>query len=1296
MGVGVYEQRSPKGGEVKHGHGESLIGPVNSTTVMICGQPCTAILDTGSQVTTITKDFVLSNPHLQKQEIQLSPVRIEGAGGQDIPHDGIILLDIQMLGTEVKSVPALVVPGIGQDGQVSCLLGTNALRASRDRIHTMYGKDFMGKVKEMSTPYFLAFQVLNCDGLDLADETGYVGDIRFEGKKPLTINPGQRMEIRASTPECTRGRSFMALVEGYDSHGIKVDATFSPVENEKVTVTVSNMSANTMTLNRNTPLGKLEIVTQMPEIQNEADGKQIELEDYASPQEILVNIFSQEVKTQIPDLNLPTGELTPPEMKALEELLQRNEDVFSKGPEDFGCTDTIVHDIPLIDPTPFRMPYRRIPPSDFSEVKDHLKELQAAGIIKPSKSPFASPIVIVRKKDGRIRLCVDYRKLNTRTVRDAFPLPRIDESLDALHKAKYFTSLDLMSGYLQVQVAQKDRQKTAFTTPMGLYEYTRMPFGLMNAPATFQRLMNTVFGDMHLSELLIYLDDVIIFSSTLEEHLKRLEHVFTRLRQHGLKLKPSKCHFLRKEVKYLGHVVSEEGVATDPEKIAAVKDWPIPKTKKEVRSFLGFTGYYRRFIRDYAKKANPLFALVGSKVKPGKRSAVADVWTPQCQEAFQCLKETLISAPILAYPDFELPFILQTDASISGLGAVLAQEQDGKERVIAYASRSLSPGEARYPAHKLEFKALHWAATVKFRDYVLGRKVTAVTDNNPLTYVLGKAHLDAHGQRWVNDLAQCNLDIKYRPGKSNDNADSLSRLSSEDVRRTLDLSCSGTTRTEEDPSPVKVVQVNAMEVRDAEEEASTVVPGMSLCEIAQCQRQDTTIQRVIELLQTRNKPKSRELKEEKVPVRMLVRHWNRLEICEEGVLWYVRPDDRKLLVLPKGMRKKTLHRAHRDMGHLGVERTLALMQDRFFYPGMKSVVQQYISRCRRCTVRKTKECKSRAPLMPIKSTRPLELVCLDFLSVESSRGGLENILVITDHFTRHAQAFPTRDQTASTVAKTLWSRYIVHYGIPERIHSDQGRCFEAAVIKELCEVLGMEKSRTTPYHPQGNGMTERFNGTLLNMLGTLEPSQKPNWKEYVESMTHAYNSTRHSCTGYSPFFLMFGREPRIPLDLMAGNDDVDEDEPQEVSAYVGDLHNTLREAYRTAEKQADTARKKMKGIYDTAAREAPFCKGDRVLLANKAIIGRQKLADRWLATPWTVESRMPQQDVYVIRNDEGNCKTVHRNLLTACTFSSDDEEEELVVEEAAQTLEKCRGSTRTRRKPQRYGSEHSTSVSNAG
>ena len=451
---------------------------------------------------------------------------------------------------------------------------------------------------------------------------------------------------------------------------------------------------------------------------------------------------------KLPNIDLSSTALTPSERTALEDLLVKNNDLFSTTSLDVGSTNTVLHGIPLVDPTPFRMPYRRIPPAQYQEVRDHLEELKASGIIEPSQSPFASPVVIVRKKDGAIRLCVDYRKLNSRTVRDAFPLPRIEDSLDALGQARYFSCLDLTSGYLQVQMAKEDRVKTAFTTPMGLYEYTRMPFGLMNAPATFQRLMNIALGDLSFSQVLIYLDDIIVFSSTFEEHLQRLERVFTRLRQHGLKLKPSKCHFGQSEVHYLGHIISEKGIATDPEKVQAVKMWPVPRSKREVRGFLGLTGYYRRFVRDYAKIANPLFGLIG-----GKRG-VKDppfVWTKDCQTAFDVLTKKLTSAPILAYADFKTPFVVQTDASGEGFGAVLVQKQGGQEKVVAYASRALTQAERKYPAHKLEFRALHWAVTTKFRDYLYGQEVTVITDNNPLTYVMKAAKLDAHGHRWVSE-----------------------------------------------------------------------------------------------------------------------------------------------------------------------------------------------------------------------------------------------------------------------------------------------------------------------------------------------------------------------------------------------------------------------------------------------------------------------------------------------------------------------------------------------------------------
>lgn len=313
-------------------------------------------------------------------------------------------------------------------------------------------------------------------------------------------------------------------------------------------------------------------------------------------------------------------------------------------------------------------------------------------VVSESASPWAAPIVLVKKKDGSWRFCVDYRKLNALTHKDAYPLPRIEEALTGLKSAQYYSTLDLASGYWQVEMHPRDKEKTAFTTPFGLYEFNRMPFGLCNAPATFQRLMQRCLGNLVNDSLLIYLDDVIVFSPDFHSHLRHLEEVFQCLYNHGLKLQPKKCHLFQREVTYLGHVISEQGVATDPAKTAAVREWPAPQTVKQVKSFLGFAGYYRRFIPAFSKIATPLNALTRGTANHGKTTTIN--WSPECQQAFDQLKEALLSAPILAYADFSKPFRLYTDASLGGLGAVLAQEQDGKERVIAYASRSLQPRNA--------------------------------------------------------------------------------------------------------------------------------------------------------------------------------------------------------------------------------------------------------------------------------------------------------------------------------------------------------------------------------------------------------------------------------------------------------------------------------------------------------------------------------------------------------------------------------------------------------------------------
>lgn len=486
------------------------------------------------------------------------------------------------------------------------------------------------------------------------------------------------------------------------------------------------------------------------------------------------------------------GELPlPPEWKErITTKLNAMSNVFSQHDMDVSCASHVKHHINLHDNTPFKHRARPIHPQDIEAVCKHLRELLDAGVIRESESPFSSPIVVVKKKNGDIRLCIDYRKLNLQTVKNAYALPNLEESFSALTGSKWFSVLDLKSGYYQIEMNEEDKPKTAFVTPLGFWEFNRMPQGVTNAPSTFQRLMEKCMGDLHLEEVLVFLDDLIIFSNTLEEHESRLLRVLSRLREYGLKLSPEKCKFFQTSVKYLGHIVSENGVETDPEKVSALKSWPVPTNLKTLRSFLGFAGYYRRFIKGYSAIAKPLNDLTREYFSTRKNLKSLDLkvhqfdpkqpfgsrWSPHCQLAFTTLIEKLTSAPVLGFADPKRPYILHTDASTTGLGAALYQEQDSNFRAIAFASRRLSLSESRYPAHKLEFLALKWSVTEKFQDYLYGANFTVVTDNNPLTYILTSAKLDATSHRWLAALSTFSFKLHYRAGRQNLDADALSRL----------------------------------------------------------------------------------------------------------------------------------------------------------------------------------------------------------------------------------------------------------------------------------------------------------------------------------------------------------------------------------------------------------------------------------------------------------------------------------------------------------------------------------------
>ena len=474
----------------------------------------------------------------------------------------------------------------------------------------------------------------------------------------------------------------------------------------------------------------------------------------------------------------------------LVQLLECYNDVFSKH-------KGFVHRIRLTDdPWPFRLPYRRVPPAHYQKLHRVLTDMEEQGIIRKSVSDYASPLVMVWKKDGNLRICTDFRWLNARTLKDAHPLPHQSDCLAALGGNTYFSTMDLTSGFYNIPMAEEDKKYTAFTTPLGLHEYSRMPQGLCNSPASFMCMMLSIFGDLNFSSLLCYLDDLLVFASTEEEALRRLEVVFQRLRENNLKLSPKKCHLMRSSVKFLGHIIDGNGVAVDPAKVDVIssmsrsdlmEDDGCTPSVRRIKSFLGMVFFYQHFIPNCSSIAKPLFALTAGQKRRGRkkvnvkagtfRKLKPDDWTPECDITFAGLKESLLDCAVLAHPDFSRPLFLSTDASLDGLGAVLSQVPAGesKARPIAFASKTLSSSQKNYPAHRLEFLALKWSVCDKFSHWLKGNSFTVWTDHNPLTYIMTKPKLDACEQRWVAKFAPYTFSLKHIAGTKNIVADALSR-----------------------------------------------------------------------------------------------------------------------------------------------------------------------------------------------------------------------------------------------------------------------------------------------------------------------------------------------------------------------------------------------------------------------------------------------------------------------------------------------------------------------------------------
>lgn len=491
--------------------------------------------------------------------------------------------------------------------------------------------------------------------------------------------------------------------------------------------------------------------------------------------------IEKEIPKEMPKYKV--GKLTDTQKKKFDELIEKNQDIFAKSKKDLGRTTFVKHTIDTGNTPPIKQRAYRVSQKEEEVIRKEVKTMLENGIIRKSKSPWTSPVVIVPKPDGSNRFCTDYRKLNTITKKDNHPLPRTDEMIEKFAGSQWFSSIDLASGYWQVEMDERDKEKTAFITSEGIYEYNVMPFGLCNAPATFQRLMHGVLGDLIYTKAPVYIDDINTHSKTFEQHLEDLQEVFDKIRKAGLKLKLEKCNFCMPEVKFLGHVVGRDGIKTSEKLIEKIKNYPKPKNITELRGFIGLASYYRKFIKDFSQIVKPLTELLrGVKYEKGvkrktqnKKINITQNWKDTQEKSFNELKEKLTQTPILMYPKWDREFILQTDASNIALGAVLSQiGDDKKEHPIGYASRSLTQPEQNYSTNELESLAVVWGVK-KFHHYLYGRKFKIITDHSALKF-MDNTDLTGRRARWQVKLMPYTYEILYKAGKKHTNADALSRI----------------------------------------------------------------------------------------------------------------------------------------------------------------------------------------------------------------------------------------------------------------------------------------------------------------------------------------------------------------------------------------------------------------------------------------------------------------------------------------------------------------------------------------
>ncbi|KAL0186709.1 hypothetical protein M9458_018379, partial [Cirrhinus mrigala] len=732
-------------------------------------------------------------------------------------------------------------------------------------------------------------------------------------------------------------------------------------------------------------------------------------------------------------------------------------------------------------------------------MNNYINEELAKGFIRPSTSPASAGFFFVKKKDGGLRPCIDYRGLNEVTVKFRYPLPLVPAALEQLRQAQYYTKLDLRNAYNLIRIRKGDEWKTAFSTTSGHYEYRVMPFGLSNSPSIFQSFMNDVFRDMLGKGVIVYIDDILIYSNSMSEHIQHVRKVLQRLIQYQLYAKLEKCEFQRTSTSFLGYIISPEGVAMDEKKVEAVLKWPQPRTLKELQRFLGFTNFYRRFIRNFSSVAAPLTSMT-------KRQTTRLTWSQEALQAFDELRVRFTSAPILRHPDPNKPFIVEVDASSTGVGAILSQRHGDPAKTFpcAYFSRKLSPAERNYDVGNRELLAMKLALE-EWRHWLEGAKhpFTILTDHKNLEYLQSAKRLNPRQARWALFFTRFEFIVTYRPGSKNTKADALSR-------QTDTISCP--------------------------DQTETIIPTSLLL----------------------------------APV-----HWDIVTEIEHANQEHVPPTEcpQGKLFVPEPLRNRLLTQVHEtpSSGHPGIDATIHLLRNRFWWPTLVKETIRFINSCPTCQTSKPSKHLPAGLLQPLPlPQRPWSHITIDFITDLPNSQGNTVILTISDRFSKACRLIPlTKLPSALETAEVLCNQVFRLYGLPDDIVSDRGPQFTSRLWSSFFRLLNVNISLTSGYHPQSNGQSERLNQEIIRFLRSYCHKNQADWSRYLMWAEYAQNSLVKPATGITPFQCILGYQPPMfpwsgePSDLPSVTDWLNRSEEIWNQAHTH-LSHAIRKQTRTA------------------------------------------------------------------------------------------------------------------------------------